>query len=448
MSRFEHASPDLPALEAADRIRAGALTSVELVTACLDRVEQAEPELRAWAEIERDTALELAREMDALRQHGLPLGALHGVPVAIGVEFGRSSVSVGHGEDTHPNCRPPQDASPAVVERLREAGAVVVGRTRAVEPLVGPTDSAIHPQDGLRTAGAPCGNAAAAVGAGHVPFAVTCEAHGGVMLSASYCGVYGFRPARGVVSRRGAVSLSPTLDQAGILGRTLEDVALLADVLGGYDSSDAASYLRPRPRMLEGVRSTPPVEPDFIWLDMPYHDCLSAASRAGVEELCDCLGTRVARFPAPAWFGRLPAAHRIIVEHETAERWRMRGEQSSASLTEMAERGFAHGEELYRAALSEMKQAQRYFSSLFHEHDAVIAPATAGEAPLRMSTDNDDLVFCATWVLCGLPILCVPLLQGDSGLPIGMQLIGSAHQDDRLLRTGRWLIDRILGDAG
>ena len=192
----------------------------------------------------------------------------------------------------------------------------------------------------------------------------------------------------------------------------------------------------------------PPVEPDFIWLDMPYHDCLSAASRAGVEELCDCLGTRVARFPAPAWFGRLPAAHRIIVEHETAERWRMRGEQSSASLTEMAERGFAHGEERYRAALSEMKQAQRYFSSLFHEHDAVIAPATAGEAPLRMSTGNDDLVFCATWVLCGLPILCVPLLQGDSGLPIGMQLIGSAHQDDRLLRTGRWLIDRILGDAG
>ena len=273
------------------------------------------------------------------------------------------------------------------------------------------------------------------------------------MLSASYCGVFGFRPARGVISRRGAVSLSPTVDQIGILGRTLEDVAFLADVLGGYDAADAASFLRPRPRMHEGVTSVPPVEPDFIWLDMPYEDRLSATGRAGFDELCDCLGERVTRFPAPAWFGRLPAAHRIIVEYETATAWRMRGETpdespaESAELGELTRRGLAHGEERYRAALAAMAQAQRYFSEFFHDYDAVIAPACAGEAPVHPLAEDDDPVFGAIWALCGLPALCVPLLEGESGMPMGVQLIGSAHRDDRLLRTTRWMIERILGDA-
>ena len=287
------------------------------------------------------------------------------------------------------------------------------------------------------------------------------------MRSASYCGVFGFRPSHGVISRRGAVSRSPTVDQVGIFGRSLEDVARLADVLGGHDAGDAASFLRPRPRMYEGVRSTPPVEPDLIWLGMPFDDHLSAASREGFEELRDCLGRHVACFPAPAWLGRLPAAHRLVVEYEAATTWRVQGGWSDASSDassdtspdassdassdtsppEIVERGLAHGEERYRAALDAMGQAQRYFSELFHDYDAVIAPATAGEAPSIRSGEEEDPAFCAIWTLCGLPALCVPLLEGAAGLPVGVQLIGSAHGDDRLLRTARWLIDQIRGEA-
>ena len=455
MNRAQESSPELPALEAAARIRTGALTSQELVTACLDRIERTDAARRGWAGVDRDPALDRAREMDALRRQGLPLGALHGVPVAVDERFLTSGGAPARGPDRAPDrTRDARSSSEsrtaamaAVIERLLEAGAVVIGSSRTVETCLGQSLPALHPHDVRRTAGAPCGNAAAAVGACEVPLAITCEAQGGVMLSASYCGVFGFRPARGVISRRGAVTISPTVDQVGILGRTLEDVAFLADVLAGYDAADAASYLRPRPRMHEGVTSTPPVEPDFIWLDMAYDDRMSAASAAGFEELRESLGARVARFPAPAWFGALPAAHRIVVEHEAAVSWRLRNERSDAALTDLAERGLAHGEERYRAALAAMEQAQGYFSEFFHDYDAVVAPAGAGEAPLREPAMDDDPVFCAIWALCGLPTLCVPLLEGASGMPVGVQLVGSVHRDDRLLRTARWLIGQLSGEA-
>lgn len=451
MNASQHAGPDLPAVEAAARIRAGALTSEVLVAACLARIDLTDPTLRGWAGIDRDGALDRAREADALRRHGLPLGDLHGAPVALDERFGRIGESTAGGWSPHPMSDSPGDAAPAVVERLMEAGAVVIGSSRTIDPYLGHSTPAPHPRDARRTAGAPCGDAAAAVAACQVPLAVTCEARGGVMRSASYCGVFGFRPARGVISRRGAVTPSPTLDQTGVLGRTLEDVACLADVLGGYDAADAASWLRPRPRMHDGVMATPPVEPALLRLDMPYDDRLSAAGRAGFEELCDCLGARVARFPAPAWFRRLPAAHRIISEFEAGTWWRSRLERTDASPAELAgpaERGVEHGEERYRSALAAMEQARRYFSELFNDYDAIIAPATAGEAPSNRSVEDDDNVFSSIWALCGLPVLCVPLLEGESGMPVGVQSIGSSNRDDRLLRTTRWMIEQTFDRSG
>ena len=428
------------AVEAAERIRAGALTSVELTSACLDRVEQTDSEMRGWEQVERDVALGQARAMDSLRQRGLPLGALHGVPIAIDERFGAKSVPIDQVPERSEAA--PGGVTAAVVERLKEAGAVVFGRTRASGRLRAAPAAATNPCNAKRSAGDPCGSAAVAVGAYQVPLAIVCESSGGVVLSASYCGVFGFRPTRGIISRRGVRSGSPTLDQVGGLGRNLEDLALLADVLGGYDAADEASELRPRPQMREGFRSKPPVEPDFIWLDMPYDERLSAAGHEGFEELRDALGPRVVRLPAPAWFGRLPAAHRIIEEYESAIRCRAHDEQTSLPSREIARRRLAHGEERYRAAVSAMRQTQEYFSTFFHAYDAVVAPAAGGESP-SIDSGPEDPVFCRIWALCGLPSLCVPLLTGEEGLPVGAQLVGSARGDDRLLRSAAWLMERL-----
>lgn len=435
---------EMRAAEAAERIRAGRLTSTELVGACLARIGETDDILGAWAQIDRDAALDGAKEMDSLRQRGLPLGALHGVPVAVDELFGEPGTPAVR--DRGSSESGPGRAMPAVVERLKEAGAVVIGRTRATGPLGDSPAAAVNPCDAGRHAGDPCGSAAAATGSCQVPLAVSCDSGGGVVLSASYCGVSGFKPTRGIISRRGARCASPTLDQVGVFGRGLEDLALLVDLLGGYDAADEASDPRPRPRMHEGFRSKPPVEPDFIWLDMPYDECLSAAGEEGFEELRDSLGEHVVRLPAPAWFGRLPAAHRIIDEYETAIWCRAHGERLSPSCSEIAERGFAHGEERYRTALSAMRRTQEYFSEFFHDYDAVIAPGAGGEAP-SIESGPGDPVFCRIWALCGLPSLCVPLLEGEEGLPVGVQLIGSASGDDRLLRSTAWLIEQLLDET-
>ena len=113
----------------------------------------------------------------------------------------------------------------------------------------------------------------------------------------------------------------------------------------------------------------------------------------------------------------------------------------------IAERGLEHGEDRYRAALLAMERAQAYFSEFFNDYDAVIAPAAAGQAP-SIESGPGDLVFCRVWALCGLPSLCVPLLEGEAGLPVGVQLIGSANGDDRLLRSARWLIERMHDEPG
>ena len=438
------ASVEFRAVEAAERIRSGRLTSVELVGASLARIGETDDILRAWEQLDRDAALGEAMEMDSLRQRGLPLGALHGVPVAVDGLLGEPDTPAVGVSGTSENG--PGRAMPAVVERLKEAGAVVIGRTRATGPRGDSSAAAVNPRDASRRAGDPCGSAAAATGACQVPLAVSCDPGGGVLLSASYCGVYGFRPTRGIISRRGARGASPTLDQVGVFGRDLEDVALLADVLGGYDAADAASVLRPRPLMREGLRSKPPVEPDFIWLDMPYDECLSAAADQGFEELRDSLGEHVARVSAPAWFDRLPAAQQAIEEYESAARVPVPGGRSHSSPPEVRQRGTAHAAQRYRAALATVKEAQTYFSEFYHHYDAIIAPAADGEAPPIESRPGDP-VFCRIWALCGLPSLCVPLLQGEAGLPIGVQLIGSAEGDDRLLRSTAWLLEQIVEKA-
>ena len=421
---------ELQAVEIAARIRGGALTSVDIVSACLERIEATDASLHAWAYVDGETALARAREMDTLRQKGFPLGALHGVPIGLAERF---------------------ETRGAVVERLQEAGAIVIGKTRTAEAEPEASLPA-NPHDQRHAAGR-CG-ASAAVAGSQVPLAVEVEGNGALILAASFCGVFALRPTRGIISRRGASTASSTLDQVGVLGRCLEDVAMLSDALGGYDASDTASYLRPRPRMLEGCRANPPVEPDFIWLETPDHESLSNATQAGFEELRNCLAGHVERLPAPQWLGQLPVARRIIDEYESAI-WLQRHQQSHPDLDahalEAAARGAAHGEDRYQQALSEMGQAQAYFVEFFHDYDAIIAPAAAGEAPELASGTSDPVtaepIFSTPWALCGLPCLSVPLLEGETGLPIGVQLVGSAEGDDRLLRSANWMVRLIRGES-
>lgn len=434
----------LNASDAARQIREGHLSSVDLVTSCLQRIDETEPTLKAWAYLDREGALAQAAALDAIRKAGRPLGALHGVPVGLKDIVDTKDMPTERGTPIFAGRRPEKDA--AVVERLREAGAVILGKTVSTELAFLHASETRNPHDPSRTPGGSSSGSAAAVAAYNLPLAVGTQTNGSVIRPASFCGVFGLKPTRGVISRRGILQTCESLDQVGAFGRSLEDVALLCDVLGGYDPNDPLCYPRPRPRMLEGAGSEAPVDPAFIWLDMPYHDRLTTDAAEGMEAVIEGLGEHIERSAVSPNLAALVKVQQVIHEYEFCRHLAHVIETNFDLLSEdlrgVVERGRTISESDYREALAIKDSAEAFFESFFHDYDAIVAPAAAGAAP-PFGPNTGDPVFCSTWTVAGLPCVTLPLLVDEGGLPVGLQLIGGLEEDDRLMRTANWLLAKF-----
>jgi Asp-tRNA(Asn)/Glu-tRNA(Gln) amidotransferase A subunit family amidase len=250
-----------------------------------------------------------------------------------------------------------------------------------------------------------------------------------------------------VISRSGILQTSKTLDQVGVFARTMEDTALLVDVLSDYDPSDQNSYDHPRPRMLAGARSDVPVEPIFAIFDLPFDDRLSTDALEGFAEVIEALGGTVERQATPPVFGSLLETQRHIHEYEICHHLEQvfdnHWPQISETLKPIIERGRAISKDQYDHALGTKEESEKFFDAFFNDYDAILAPSATGEAPL-FGDGTGDPCFCTIWTLAGLPCLNLPMLTGASGLPMGLQVIGQAELDDRLLRTSNWLQHQLL----
>lgn len=428
------------------RIASGSASAEQLLDACLQQVDASESTIGAWACLDRETARQRAGRMDELRRLGRSVGDLHGIPVGLKDNIDTADLPTAIGSSIHAGRQPDDDA--ALVQRLRGAGAVILGKTVSTELAWIQPAATRNPHDHAHSPGGSSSGSAAAVAAGHVPLAVGSQTGGSVIRPASYCGVYGFKPSRGIISRRGLFETSPTLDQVGVFGLDAGDVAWLADVLAGYDAADGHSQPEPRPRMLDGYRAEVPVPPKLAWIDMPYAERYADDLVAGSDELVEALGGQVERIEAPRSFAALLQCHKVIYEFEIYrclgglyQRHRKQlGPLTRAGLEQAALRSEAE----YREALDVRGAAITWFEQFFHDYDAIVTPSALGEAPL-FEDGTGDPVCCVIWTLCGLPCISLPLLQGAHGLPIGVQLVGAAQADDRLLRTCRWLLGQ-LGD--
>lgn len=426
-------------------IHEGAATSEQLVTACLDAMDATEPDIGAWVSVDRERALSQARVLDESRRRGRPLGELHGIPVGIKDNFDTAELPTERGTAIYADRQP--DADCAVVEKLREAGAVILGKTVCTEFAWMHPAATRNPHDSARTPGGSSSGSAAAVAAGQVPLAVGSQTNGSVLRPASYCGVYGFKPSAGIISRRGVFETSPTLDQVGVFARDPGDAALLADVLGGYDAADPTSYLAPRPKMLPGYLAEVPIEPCFVWIDdLPYAERYSEATRLGCDELLEQLGTHVERIPAPQSFTDLVECHKFIYDYEIVRcleyEYTNHRDLISDTARKALETARSRTREDYDAALAMLEAARDWFVRFFYDYDAIVTPAALGEAP-PLADGTGDPVCSTIWTLCGLPCLSVPLLAGDGDLPIGVQLVAGHNEDDRLFRTTRWLLTHL-----
>jgi Asp-tRNA(Asn)/Glu-tRNA(Gln) amidotransferase A subunit family amidase len=434
----------LTLIEAATAIREGRVASVELVSACLQRVDEVDGRVQAWAFLDRDHALNQAKAADDHRKQGKAVGPLHGVPVGIKDIFDTGDMPTEFGSPLWAGRTPRRDA--AAVAQLRAAGAVIMGKTVTTEYAYYQPGKTRNPHDPERTPGGSSSGSAAAVAALMVPGAIGSQTNGSVIRPAAFCGVVGFKPTHGLVPRSGALLLSRALDHVGVFARTVGDAALLAETLAGFDHEDPDTRPRARPPLAAVAASEPPLPPRFAFVRTPAWPQAEPVTGPAFAELIEALGGAASEVELGPSFERAVDLHRVVMDVEMAYNlhrdYEQGAEKLSAGLRKLIERGRAHPAIDYARALAGAAPLNAILDAVFDEYDAILTPAAPGEAPRGLDSTGNP-VFCTIWTYLGTPAVTLPLLRGESGMPVGVQLVGRRGNDARLLRTARWLADAV-----
>ncbi len=430
--------------QAAADIREGRITSAELVGDCLARCKEVDEKVRAWAFLDHEHAMRQAEAADLHRQTGKPLGPLHGVPVGIKDIFDTGDMPTELGSPFWAGRTPRRDA--AAVARLRAAGAVIMGKTVTTEYAYFHPGKTTNPCDHGRTPGGSSSGSAAAVASAMVPGAIGSQTNGSVIRPAAFCGVVGFKPTHGLIPRSGALLLSRTLDQVGVFARTVEDVALLAATLAGFDEEDPDTRPIASPPFVSVAASEPPLPPRLAFVRSPAWEHAEPVTRAAFAELTEALGGGIEEVELGAGCERAIDMHRVVMEVEMAHNlnrdFDKGGSQLSPQLRQLIERGRARPAIDYLAAVAAIAPLNENLNSVFDEFDAILTPAAPGEAPLGLESTGNP-IFCTIWTYLGTPAITLPLMQSERGLPLGVQLVARRDNDARLLRTARWLVNTL-----
>ena len=437
----------LSATEAARLIRDGIISSEQLTEACLAQIRDVDERVQAWAFLDPDHALAQARALDRLRLEGKPLGPLHGVPVAVKDIFDTADMPTECGSPIYAGRTPSRDAT--AVALVRAAGAVILGKTVTSEFAYFFPGKTRNPHNREHTPGGSSSGSAAAVAAHMAPLALGSQTNGSTIRPAAYCGTVGFKPTHGWISRHRVFALSRALDHVGLFARTIDDVALLAEQLIGYDENDPDTRPRAHVPFVQVAGEKPPLAPMFAFIKTPVWERADEDTREGFIELIGDLGAQVEEvelFPSAqnGW-----EWHHTIMSAEMAfnleREWEKNRELLSPQLREQIERGRGVRAVDYQRALREIAPIHESFVELFEQrYDAILTPAAPGAAPKGLSTTGDP-AFSTLWTLCGMPCVTLPLLESSGGLPIGVQLVGPRGGDARLLRTAKWLAEKIAG---
>ncbi len=418
----------------------GAMSCTELTESCNSKIASTESEIGAWAHHNPELALQQAAQLDQDKSQK----PLHGIPVGLKDIFDSADYPTEHGSIIHKRRRPEKDC--AVIEQLKAAGSVIMGKTVTTEFAFFNPSRTCNPLNTRYSPGGSSSGSAAAVAAGHVPVAVGSQTNGSVIRPASFCGVYGFKPSRGLISRSGVLETSTTLDHVGLFARNLDDIASVTDALSAHDPADNASYAQPRPSIVNHLRELDLQQPNspasIVWIDMPYSDRYSDDANSAFESLTTKLKDSITRIAAPDEFTAYLDAHKVIYDYEIVRALDNEISNHWLDISETARPIFAAArhrtETEYLQALKVRDSAIDWFSKFNQQYDAILTPSAVAEAPLMGSTG--DPVCCTIWTLCGLPCITLPLLQGKTDMPIGVQLVGALKSDHLLIGHARQLL--------
>ncbi|MCX5496195.1 amidase [Kaistia dalseonensis] len=429
----------LSARELVQRLRAGTVSARAVIEAHLARIDALEPDIQAWAWLDRGQALAAATEADAVRASGATLGPLHGLPVGVKDIIDTADMPTEYGTPIHKGRRPQADAT--IVERLRSAGAIILGKTVTSEHAVyvaGPTRNP-HALD--RTPGGSSSGSAAAVAAFMVPVALSTQTNGSTIRPASFCGVVGYKPSLGLLPRTGILKQSSLLDHPGIITRSTADAAFVVEAIGGEDPLDEQSLGLSTAGLVE---ATSPINgrPRLAFIRSPYWLRTDPTTRAGLEALVESLDGAIDIVDLPPAFDAAADILSMIMAAGIAQTYREDFDKARPLMADVLVRIIEDGQRVSATAFLDAWAARDTLRCLFDQiiapYDAALTPSAIGVAPLR-SDGTGDPIFASLWTLLGVPAISLPLLQGAHGLPLGVQLVSGTRQDRRLLSTAAWL---------
>jgi aspartyl-tRNA(Asn)/glutamyl-tRNA(Gln) amidotransferase subunit A len=465
----------MTAAELSAAMAAGEVSAAEVTTAHLDRIAAVDGRVKAFLHVAGDAALAQAREVDSKRAAGEPLGPLAGVPVAVKDLFTTIGMPTTCGSKILAGWHPPYEST--ITRRLRDAGAVLIGKTNMDEFAMGSSTEnsgygpSRNPWDLDKVPGGSSGGSAAAVAAYEASLALGTDTGGSIRQPAAVCGIVGTKPTYGGSSRYGVVAFASSLDTPGPFGRTVLDTALLHEAMSGHDPMDSTSIDAPVPPVVEAARRG-----DVAGLRVGVVSEFSGdgfqpgvmARFTEAVDLLEALGAKVTEISCPHFKYALPAYYLIAPSEVSSNlarfdgmRYGLRAGTGSADevMARTREAGFgaeakrrimlgtyALSSGYYDAYYGKAQQVRtliiRDFEAAFGQVDALISPATPTTA-FRIGERVDDPMAMYLADLCTIPTdlagnaaISVPCgLADEDGLPVGLQVMAPALADDRLYRV-------------
>ena len=433
---------DLYSLGLLDTLRAyreGRATVQDYVASCSQRIATLEPRVQAWEWFDPSRAMAEAEERAGGILGDLPL---FGIPVGVKDIIATRGIPTRYGSRIFANNVPVTSAW--IVRRLEALGGLVMGKTVTAEFAFRQPGKTRNPWNTGFSPGGSSSGSAAAVAAGFVPIAIGTQTLGSVIRPAAFCGVVGYKPSVGAISRTGILPFSPTLDTVGVFARSVADAAWFGACLLGPDPRDEATLVKGPEKILRVPLEPLAAPPRLAVIRTSKWHLATEPQKTNFEAAVNRLresGANVREVNLPklfddAWDNVMTIMCRDAVKSflliESRHRIRL-----SPPLIEILDRGHRITPEQYARALEKRDAYRQWFETMFERFDAIVTIPAAGEAPEGLA-NTGDATFCSLWTQAGMPAVTIPTGRGPRGLPLGLQIVGRYRNDERALQVAAW----------
>ena len=437
---------ELSLTQASEAIRAKQLSPVELLESCLARAATLDPQLTAWALLTPEMAMAGAREAEREIAQAGPKSPLHGIPYGAKDIFDTGGIRTAAGSKVWADRVPDEDSAPVAI--VKQAGAVLMGKTHTTEFAAGDPAPSKNPWNPTHTAGGSSTGSGVAVASRMVPWAFGSQTVGSVLRPAAYNGVVGLKPTFGRISRRGVIPHAQSFDQVGVLARTVADTAALLSVLAGYDPADPDCVDRPVDDYLGAVAAA--TAPRIGLVRGWFSDESDAEMRLMIEEVAQRLakaGAEVIEVAPDIDFARAYDAHRVMQQTEIAHFHEPMFTETEAlygpKVADYIRLGFGYTATQYVTAMNYRRAVVAAAAGSLTDVDVLLMPTASGPAPADL-TATGDTRFQSAWSFTGFPSISVPVGLAGNGLPLGAQMAAAPFQEGRLLAAAYWA-EQTLG---